>query len=355
MHIALVTSSHKNGCSWFNRESEFVVAHLLHGLKEKGHQVTLIDSAAKLRLNGVDPALLASDYDVIHSHVDFLQAESFAYGDVPRLTTLHAFAADAAHDLRSDASLKPLREIRNGPLVAISETQRQAAQELNWVATVYNGVPLETFAFKSHPGQYLAFWGCISPDDRPDLAIRIAIASGVPLKMVGSIADQDYFQSFIKPHIDHVFIDYLGEPSQVDRPQFFGKALALLVPGESRRPFALAAVEALTCGTPVLARPFGANAELSLDGVTGYVRESVFELAALVMKLESFDRSKCRIFAENHFSLDRMCDQYLSLYQDAIEGKFSLPERSFMAPVVQRIGRLVTGARGGSSSWPRHL
>jgi glycosyltransferase involved in cell wall biosynthesis len=345
MRIALVaplSESVPPRLSGIAGDAERVVAYLCRGLAAHGHDVTLFAAAdsqapdervelistvrcALRSLAGqtADPGAYyvaqlaaiarrerAGDFDVIHSHMGYWGFPLALAGGTPVVTTLHG-------RLDTPDMVHVLSHYEDIPLVAVSQQQRRSAPGMHWRGTVHHGLPIEQFRFYPGPGRYLAYLGRIAPDQRLDLAIRIAKASGVPLKIAGCVDAEDvnYFQAAIRPQVDGEFIEFLGEIGEPQRERLLGEALGLLVPGEAPHPFALESAEALACGTPVLARPTGANPELLRDGVTGYVRDSVHELAALVMKLETFDRAGCRAYAQERFSLERMCRGYEQVYE----------------------------------------
>lgn len=343
MRIALLSPLFESVPPKLYGGTERVVANLCRGLTELGHEVTLFASgdstaagelvaAVPLALRLADVSLtdqvsfhvgqLAAlmrrmdDFDVIHNHNDVLGLPLALMHRTPVVTTLHG-------RLDSPVTQQVLRQYADAPLVSISNDQRAPVRDLGWVRTVYHGLPLEDFRFTPNPGKYLAFLGRISPEKRPDLAIDIALASGVPLKIAAKVdrEDRDYYDRLIRPRIDGRHVEFIGEIAEHEKSEFLGGALAMLFPIEWPEPFGIAPVEAWACGTPVLARPFGSVPELHVDGVTGFVRHANADLAALVPQLEGFDRARCRAYAERNFSLHRMCEDYLDVYRQLERGR----------------------------------
>ena len=340
MRIALLAPLYESVPPKLYGGTERVVANLSLGLSNLGHEVTLFasgDSETKntlispidtgLRLSGVPKELHAPyhlaqlsqvikmrhTFDVIHNHNEFFGLPLASIMDTPVLTTLHGRLDD-------EKTIQLFRKEKSCAYVSISDHQRKPLPDLNWVATIHHGIPIENFKYEEKPGSYLAFLGRISPEKRPDLAIEIAKASGTPLKIAAKVdpADLDYYNNVVKPMIDGSLIEYIGEIGEHEKSAFLGGALGLLFPIEWPEPFGLAPVEAWATGTPVLARPFGAIPEIHRDGVTGYIRKDAASLAHLVKDLQTFDRSQCRKYAENYFGLSRMCEEYVHVYRELI-------------------------------------
>jgi glycosyltransferase involved in cell wall biosynthesis len=340
MRIALLSPLYESVPPRLYGGTERVVANLCRGLMELGHEVTLFasgDSRVLTELVSVVPQALrlsptkindpvayhmaqfaavlrrGDEFDVIHNHMDYLGFALDFCVDAPVVSTLHG-------RLDGTETIQILCRFHDVPLVSISDAQRRPVPDLNWVRTVHHGLPMDTFQFHPEPGKYLAFLGRISPEKRPDLAIDIAQASGVPLKIAAKVdaADRDYFKEVIEPRIDGRLVEYVGEITEVQKSDFLGNALGLLFPIDWPEPFGLAPVEAWATGTPVLARPCGSVPELHVDGLTGFVRESAAELAELVPELAHFDRAACRAYAEERFSLTRMSEDYVDVYRELI-------------------------------------
>jgi glycosyltransferase involved in cell wall biosynthesis len=190
--------------------------------------------------------------------------------------------------------------------------------QLRWLKTIHHGLDLEQFKYDEKPGKYLAFLGRINIEKRPDWAIQMAYDSGVPLKIAAKIEgkeSQEYYDTWVKPHVDGKFIEYVGEISESEKSDFLGNALALAFPIDWPEPFGLVVIESLACGTPVLARPCGSMPELLKDGVTGYSDLNIINLAKRVKDIEKISRKKCREWVEEKFSLQRMTEDYIDVYR----------------------------------------
>src|ERR1051325_5094489 len=219
----------------------------------------------------------ANCFDIIHSHVDCLSFPLARFVSVPTVSTMHG-------RLDLQEMLPIYRHYRDLPVVSISDAQRHPLPEMNWVGTVYHGLPRNLLKFNPQPGKYLAFLGRISPEKRPDLAIEIARRSGMPLKIAAKVdrADREYFENFIKPLIATDGVEFIGEINEAQKESFLGGALALLFPVDWPEPFGLVMIEALACGTPVIARPCGSVSEILADGRTGFLGDSVDDLVGAV-------------------------------------------------------------------------
>jgi glycosyltransferase involved in cell wall biosynthesis len=210
---------------------------------------------------------------------------------------------------------------------------------LRWVKTIHHGLDLRRFEFKSEPGKYLAFLGRIDNEKRPEWAIEIAKKAGVPLKIAAKVEGkmaQDYYDAFVKPHVDGKNIEYVGEISDFEKSEFLGNALGLAFPIDWPEPFGLVMIESLACGTPVLGRPVGAAAEVLENGVTGYVSMDIQELARHVRDLETFDRAGCRQRVEESFSLQRMTEDYIDVYRQLAGDPAGRRTRTAAAPTFER-------------------
>src|SRR5215472_10195548 len=303
--------------------TERVVAHLSDSLVNLGHDVTLFASAdarTKARLVPVreqairlDPAKLKSDvaahlamlhevkmrveeFDVLHFHIDLLHFPVFEQLAHRTLTTLHG-RLDLA-DL-SEA----YRRWHRFPLVSISDSQRRPLPFANWMATVHHGLPRQLFDFSPTHRGYLAFVGRISPEKRPDRAIEIARGAGLPLKIAAKVdhADVDYFVEVIKPLLQGSDIEFLGEINDSDKNELLGGAAALLFPVDWPEPFGLVMIEAMACGTPVVAWDVGSTREVVDEGVTGSIVRSVGDAISAVHEAQSLDRARIRAQFERRF------------------------------------------------------
>jgi glycosyltransferase involved in cell wall biosynthesis len=254
----------------------------------------------------------ASDFDVIHCHVDYLAFPFDGLTPTPTVHTMHG-RLDLPH-------LVPLyRQFRTVPLVSISDAQRAPLEPLGvqWAGTVYHGLPLERYAFEPEDQGYLAFLGRIAPEKQADLAIETARRVGLPLKIAAKVdaTDQEYFDQVVAPLLDDPLVEFLGEIGDEDKPAFLGGARALLFPIDWPEPFGLLMIEAMACGTPVIARPCGSVPEVVVHGRTGFLASSLVELAEAVKRLDEIDRAECRRHAEQRFSVGRMAEDYERIYR----------------------------------------
>jgi len=319
--------------------TERIVSYLTEKLAEMKHEVTLFASGDSItsaelvpccpRSLRTDPNLLdplvhhylmleevfkrASQFDLIHFHIDYLHFPLSRRSRISQLTTLHG---------RLDLpDLGPLyRQFRNMPLVSISDAQRRPISWAQWLETVYHGLPEDLFKFHETPGDYLAFLGRISPEKRVDRAIEIAKRAGMPLKIAAKVdkADRDYFEAVIKPLLDPSLVEYIGEIGGKEKEEFLGNAYALLFPIDWPEPFGLVMIEAMACGAPVIAWPHGSVPEIMEDGA-GFVVEDVEEAARAIERLASFDRRRCREVFERRFTAARMAEDYVNIYERLLE------------------------------------
>ena len=318
--------------------TERIVAHLTDELVRRGHAVTLFasgDSTTQARLKPVVPAALrlgaagqdtlaphvlelaqvfdrAHEFDVIHSHTGYIAFPFSRFSPGATIHTLHG-------RLDQPETFALHHHFRDEALVSISLDQRRPLDPLgvNWAGTVYHGVPLDQYAYSPRGGDYLAFLGRISPEKRPDLAIALAKHTGLPLRIAAKVdpVDREYFAREIEPLLDHRLIDYVGEIGEADKPAFLGGARALVFPIDWPEPFGLVMIEALACGTPVIARRRGSVPEVIRHGRTGFIVESMADMARAVRRLDRIDRAECRREAEARFGVERMADGYEVLYR----------------------------------------
>jgi glycosyltransferase involved in cell wall biosynthesis len=316
--------------------TERVVAHLTDALVAAGHQVTLFASgdartAARLAVMRdqairLDPAPLKSDvaahlamlhdvrkrahdFDVLHFHIDLLHFPLFERLAHRTLTTLHG---------RLDlADLPAVYERWRGfPLISISDSQRRPLAFANWRATVYHGIPSELFDFEPIHRGYLAFVGRISPEKRPDRAIDIARRAGVPLRIAAKVdaVDETYFREVVEPLLPGPNVEFLGEVDDKAKNALLGGAAALVFPIDWPEPFGLVMIEAMACGTPVIAWDTGSVPEIVDEGVTGFIVRSIDEAAAAVDRIDTLSRARIRETFERRFSVATMSNRYIDLY-----------------------------------------
>ena len=318
--------------------TERVVSWLTEELVELGHHVTLFasgDSLTSADLEAATPVALrlapdhrdpmlayavllakiaerAAEFDVVHCHVDWQHIPLLQSVKVPFLTTLHGRL-----DLPDLG--RAIEYFEKAPFVSISDSQRDPLPLANWIGTVHHGMPERLFRPCYAPQGYLAFLGRITPEKGPDIAIRLARAAGVPLKIAAKIddADADYFQSCVKPLLDgDAGVEFIGEIGEGDKNDFLGNARALLFPIDWPEPFGLVMIEAMACGTPVIAFRRGSVAEVLEQGVSGFIVEPADEQGALdaLRRLHSLDRREVRAAFERRFTARRMAEDYLRIY-----------------------------------------
>jgi glycosyltransferase involved in cell wall biosynthesis len=255
----------------------------------------------------------AEQFDCLHFHVDYLHFPLSARQQRPRLTTLHG---------RLDLpDLAPLyRTFPDEPLVSISDAQRAPLPWVNWQATVHHGLPVELLHFRPGQGKYLAFLGRISPEKRPDRAIELARRVGIPLRIAAKVdnADKAYFERQIQPLLTTADVEFVGEIGDRDKEAFLGEALALLFPIDWPEPFGLVMIEAMACGTPVIAWRGGSVAEVLEHGTSGFIVEDMDQAVAAIGRVGELDRRRCRADFEARFSAARMAEQYVEAYAEAI-------------------------------------
>ncbi len=349
--------------------TERIVAYLVEELARRGHQVTLFaagDSAVNVPLRaGVPQSLRLSEldhigamfhlpmlsdvydeaarFDIIHSHVDCLSFPLARIAQVPTVSTLHG---------RLDVKelLPVYRHYKDQPVISISHDQRWPLPEMNWVGTVYHGLPRNLLKFRSEPGNYLAFLGRLSPEKRPDLAIEIARRSGIPLKIAAKIdrADREYFDTVIRPLLSTPGVEFIGEINETQKQEFLGGALALLFPVDWPEPFGLVMIEALACGTPVIARPCGSVPEVLRHGISGFIESSIDDLVDAVHKVRDIPRRTCRDEFERRFTAEVMADNYEQVYYQLAD----VPRKA-QETVVRRTIHDVTLAQQAARQWHR--
>jgi glycosyltransferase involved in cell wall biosynthesis len=319
--------------------TERIVSYLTEQLVELGHDVTLFasgDSVTKAALEPVWPCALrldssvrdylaphivmleqvarrAEEFDVVHLHLDYLGYPILRRTAVPFLATLHG---------RLDLpELGPLYEAFDDvPVVSISDSQREPLPQAAYIATVQHGIPARLLTPGFGAGGYLAFLGRISPEKAPDAAIRIAAAAGMEIKIAAKIdnIDRAYFAKFIEPMLGAAHVEFIGEIADHQKSEFLGNAAGLLFPIAWREPFGLAMIEAMACGTPVVAFRNGSVPEVVDDGVTGFIVDDEAEAAAAAKRLRTLDRARVRRVFDERFTARRMAEDYVTIYRRLI-------------------------------------
>ncbi len=325
--------------------TELVVGLLTDELVRRGHEVTLFasgDSNTLAKLEAVHPRAIrldpdvkeysiyemlqlsqvyerAEEFDIIHSHMG---CAALPYAKMVKTPTVHTL-----HGIFTPDNEKMFAYAKRQPYVSISNAQREPRLDLNCVATVYNGIDINSHKFHAHKSEqpYLAFLGRMSPEKGPHLAIEIAKKSGWRLKMAGKVdvVDKEFFEREIKPHIDGKQIEYLGEATHADKNELMGGAVATLFPITWREPFGLVMVESMAAGTPVIAMNLGSAPEVINPGVSGFLCNSVEECIANIDKAAQLDRNIVREYVSQRFSARQMADGYEQVYRQILEQKFA--------------------------------
>jgi glycosyltransferase involved in cell wall biosynthesis len=338
MRIAQVAPLYESVPPTLYGGTERVVSYLTEELVRQGHEVTLFasgDSVTEARLVPACPHALWRDercrdtlphhvrlmelvfqhvsrFDVIHFHCDYLHFPLLRRHPCPSVTTLHG-------RLHVPDLLPLFQEYAEVPLVSISHDQRRPLPWANWEATVYHGLPRDLHRFRARPGDYLAFLGRVSPEKRLDRAIAIARQAGLRLRVAAKIypGDRDYFHQTIEPLLRDAgpAVELVGEVGGRGKDDFLGNALALLFPIDWAEPFGLVMIEAMACGTPVVAFRNGSVPEVMEDGVTGFVVESVPEAVRAVGRVRALSRYACRRVFEERFDAARMARNYVEVYR----------------------------------------
>ncbi|MEF3076700.1 glycosyltransferase family 4 protein [Methylobacter sp. Wu1] len=336
MKIAQVAPLHESVPPKTYGGTERVVHYLTEALVQQGHEVTLFasaDSRTSAKLHAIVPEALrlapekrdpvawhmlqlaqvssvAESFDFIHFHTDYFHFPLWRKMRTPQVTTLHGRL-----DLPDLKSL--FNEFLDMPVISIANHQRDPLPMACWTDTVYNGIPIDLYDFQSDAGEYLAFLGRMSPEKGAEAAIEIALNAGMPLKMAAKIDDLDreYFETRIRPHLDHPLIEFIGEVDERGKNELLGGAKALIFPIAWPEPFGLVMIEAMACGTPVIAYRRGSVPEVMINGVTGYVVASKEEAVSAIDRIDQIDRGVCRSYFEERFSAERMAKNYVNAYQ----------------------------------------
>jgi len=319
--------------------TERVVSYLTEELVRQGHDVTLFASGdsmteaalvacapRSLRLDDtvIDPiahlvyqlecvAAEARSFDVIHWHLDYFHFPMSRRLGVPQLTTLHGRLdipdLQAVYD-----------EFGDMPVVSISNDQRAPLPQANWAATVHHGMPPDELTPSDSPGDYLAFLGRISPEKRADRAIEVARRTNVPLRIAAKVdeTDQQYFEESIEPLLAGAHVDFIGEVGSDAKGDLLANARALIFPIDWAEPFGLVMIEAMACGTPVIAYRLGSVPEVITDGVNGFIVDDIDGAVEAVGRLDQIDRARCRATFEERFTVERMARDYIGVYERLI-------------------------------------
>ena len=322
--------------------TELVVSHLTETLVDMGHDVTLFatgDTQTRARLHKVCDCALrldstplksdlachmclldevrqhADEFDILHFHTDILHFPFFEHSAWRTLTTLHG-------RLDMKGLSETFRRWQCYPLVSISRSQRSQQPGANWCGTVHHGLRAAAYPFQARPkGGYLAFLGRVSPEKRPDRAIAIARRAGLPLKIAAKVDDADraYFEREIRPLLDQPGVEFVGEIGAAEKAEFLGNALALLFPIDWPEPFGLVMIEAMACGTPVIAWRCGSVPEVLDHGLSGFIVESEAQACKAIARLPGLDRHRVRERFEQRFRAETMAEHYLELYWSLLD------------------------------------
>jgi glycosyltransferase involved in cell wall biosynthesis len=347
MKIAQVAPLYESVPPKYYGGTERVVSYLTEELVRQGHDVTLFasgDSETKARLVAACRSSLrlhkhcqnqmahhfvmlerlfqrAADFDIVHFHIDYLHFPLSRRELITHVTTLHG---------RLDIpDLVPLyQEFQDMPVISISNGQREPLAWANWQATVYHGLPVGMYRFREKPGNYLAFLGRISPEKRVDRAIEIARRAGMPLKIAAKVdpVDRDYFESLITPLLSNSLVEFVGEISDGEKDEFLGNAYALLFPIDWPEPFGLVMIEAMACGTPVIAYRGGAVPEVLEEGHTGFIVRGLEDAVEAVRDVAQLSRKRCREVFEERFTATRMAHDYVQQFERLIASNQEVSE-----------------------------
>jgi len=342
MRIAQVAPLYESVPPKYYGGTERVVSYLTEELVCQGHEVTLFasgDSVTKAHLVAACRRSLrmdkhcvdrmahhilmlehmlqrAAEFDIVHFHTDYLHFPLSRREQITHVTTLHG---------RLDIpDLVPLhQEFRDMPVISISDGQREPLPWANWQATVYHGLPADMYQFRDEPGSYLAFLGRVSPEKRVDRAIEIAKQVRIPLKIAAKVdrVDTDYFETVVEPLLRHPFVEFVGEIGEGEKAEFLGNAYALLFPIDWPEPFGLVMIEAMACGTPVIAYRGGAVPEVMEEGHTGFIVEGLEDAVEAVLRVPELSRKRCREVFDQRFTAARMAHDYVQVYERLINSK----------------------------------
>jgi glycosyltransferase involved in cell wall biosynthesis len=275
-----------------------------HCVDQLAHQVLMLERVVQK----------ASSFEIVHFHVDYLHFPYSRRHATPNVTTLHG---------RLDIpDLVPLyREFRDMPVVSISTAQREPLPFANWIGTVHHGLPEDLYRFNAEPGEYLAFIGRVAPEKRVDRAIEIAKRVGLPLRIAAKVddVDREYFENVIEPLLRDPLIEYVGEIGDGEKQEFLGNARVLLFPIDWPEPFGLVMIEALACGTPVIAFRGGSVPEILEHGSTGFIVDDLDDAVAATRRVGELSRRRCREVFDERFTATRMARDYVEVYAMLLE------------------------------------
>ncbi len=327
--------------------TELVVYNLTQELVKRGHKVYLIasgDSKTNAKLLSIFPKALRKypeakdmkmrdslkfigvgkvleylkdlDVDIIHNHIGWRLLPFTPLLKKPVITTLHG-----PLDIKYQKTI--YGQFKKANFVSISNNQKEPLPDLNYIATVYNGIDIKKFPFSEKRGNYLAFLGRMSPEKGPVEAIKVAKKSSLELKIAGKIdvVDKEFFEKKVAPFIDNKQIKFLGETNHKEKVELLKNAKALLTPIQWREPFGLFFVEAMACGTPVIAFNRGSVPEIIKDGETGFIVRNVEEMAEAIKNIDKISRKKCRERVEKYFTVGKMADGYEKVYYEILKKK----------------------------------
>jgi len=342
MRIAQVAPLYESVPPKYYGGTERVVSYLTEELVRQGHEVTLFasgDSETNARLVAACRRSLrldkhcidqlahhivmlehvfqhASEFDIVHFHVDYLHFSMSRRQQITHVTTLHGRL-----DIPDLFAL--YQEFRDMPIISISNVQRQPLPWANWQGTVYHGLPAELYRFRAQPGRYLAFLGRISPEKRVDRAMEIAKRVQIPLKIAAKVdrVDKKYFKRAIEPLFSDSLVEVVGEIGDREKDEFLGNAYALLLPIDWPEPFGLVMIEAMACGTPVIAYCGGAVPEIMEEGHTGFIVEDLEGAVEAARRIPKLSRKRCREVFEQRFTATRMANDYVRVYERLINYK----------------------------------
>jgi len=362
MRIAQIAPLHEAVPPKFYGGTERVVSYLTDALVDLGHEVTLFasgDSQTKATLDAAWPKALrldpsirdanaphavllenvrrrAHEFDVLHFHLDYMPFSLFSQMNTPFVTTLHG---------RLDLpELQPVfNTFPNAPVVSISDSQRLPLQQAAWQNTIYHGLPENLLTPQLHKKpEYLAFLGRICPEKRADLAIKIAAQSGLPLKIAAKVdkVDQEYFKTTIEPLLSQAHVEFVGEINEQQKPEFLSGAKALLFPIDWSEPFGLVMIEAMACGTPVIAFNRGSVPEVIDHGVTGFICEDVQGAVGALQRLDELSRTEIRAQFERRFTARTMAQNYVDSYTSLLQAAKRPVLRRGAVGALQRLDEL---------------